>query len=282
MWLAIRRGDTVKKAIMIIFLIAIVVGFGAFFVKISYNQITNDSAVTGLSHDGGIRQLDNKKKVASALDDIASGRFRDAKAAIEDIVADESEPDRIKKYFRSFLPILNAILTRDLSIEDEYDLSQSINAKLFIDEAPVIQEYFSKELERAKLARSAVIPYWLIKTFYAGNKHQKNNVSVYDAYIKQFIVGKSLFNTQSANIICLYVYAKYDAASRAKDYEVLKAEIDSYLQQYNPLRENGDMHVQHTYLVKAQEVLRKNPNGSFLKNIMSKENRLDPYPSSNL
>ena len=235
------------------------------------------SAIKGMSYDGKTQSRNRSgENVAFALDNLASGRLKDALADIEAVVSDDSEPESIKRLFRSFLPSLEFFVKGESSV-DKYDLHQSRNARIFINDASVIQQYFSKEKKEKGLARAAVIPYWLIKTFYAEDRHQKDNLFVYDDYIRHFISGK-MIDVQGANVICLYVYAKYDAASTAREYEVLNEEITNFLKVYAPLREKGDMKIQRTYLLNAQEVLKNNPNGNAVKKIISSKNKLKPYP----
>lgn len=282
-----------KHTIVIVFSVA-VIGIVVFIAtKIGSRQIVNDPAIKGMSYDGGVRNIDNSgRNVASALDNIASDRFKDALADINAIINDESEPERIKKYFRDFLPLLEFGYSENSPVDlydllHSYDLSHSMDAKIFINDAPIICDYFSKNSKENGLAKAAVIPYWLIKHFYADDKSQKDNLSVYDEYIKKFVSGNNSFNVQSANVICLYVYAKCDAASKVKEYEELKAEIESFIKDYPLLQENGDMRLQRTYLVTAQGVLEniikgENPIKKTFAKGFSKEYKLEKYPSSNL
>lgn len=275
-----------KHTIVIVFSVAVIGIIVVFATKLGSSQIGNDPAIKGMSYDGGVRNIDNSGgNVASALDNIASDRLKDALDDINTIIYDESEPERIKKYFRDFLPLLEFYYFKNPS----RDLSHSMDAKIFINDAPIVSAYFSKNSKENGLAKAAVIPYWLIKKHYANAKSQKDNLSVYDEYIKKFVLGKNFFNMQNANVICLYVYAKYNAASKVKEYEELKAEIDSFIKAYPPLQENGDMKVQRTYLVTAQGVLENiiiiegesSIKKTFAK-VFSKEYKLERYPSSNL
>lgn len=273
-----------KHTIVIVFSVAVIGIIVVFATKLGSSQIGNDPAIRGMSYDGGVRNIDNSGgNVASALDNIASDRLKDALDDINTIIDDESVPERIKKYFSDFLPLLKSGYSENSPV----DLLHSMDAKIFINDAPIVSAYFSKNSKENGLAKAAVIPYWLIKKYYANAKSQKDKLSVYDEYIKKFVLGKNFFNVQSANVICLYVYAKYDAASKVKEFEELKVEIESFIKDYPPLQENGDMRLQRTYLVTAQGVLEniikgENPIKKIFAKGFSKEYKLKQYPSSNL
>lgn len=265
------RDDTIRKVSVIVSAI-ICVMVGGFLAKIAFDTVTTDRAFKGVSEDGGAVTLNRKDPVLKILGDIHLSRITSAMDSMRTIRHDGSLPLGIKSYFSDFEEFYK------YAIEKTEDYTTPLTTETFIRNAITIKEYFSRDSKDDNLSKASIIPYFFIKNYNATNKKQKNERATYKAYIDNFVVGRASLDNQAANVICLYVYASYHAGSRPKDYESLKAEIANFIEAYpQNLGENGDMSIQRTYLINAQELLRKRPKGKGLP-----WGRLQPYISSNL
>ena len=83
---------------------------------------------------------------------------------------------------------------------------------------------------------------------------------MYKLYIDKFVTGRTSLDVPGANVICLYVYARYEACSSDAELLNLKQDIENFLKDYkNDLDADSDMKIQSNYLAEALEVIRENP-----------------------
>ena len=160
----------------------------------------------------------------------------------------------------------------------------TLTTETFIKNAVTIEEYFRKESKGDQLSKAAIVPYFFIKEYNAYHPNQEEQRAIYKAYIDKFIAGRPSLDIRAANVICLYVYACYAAASKPQDFTQLRTEIDRFIKDYpQNLGENGDMSIQSGYLEKTKEDLPKGGKGKpFLSRFSSRFHKVKPYPSSNL
>ena len=254
--------------INIVCVITCLVFAGIFIYLLSYS-IRNDRAFRGAKEDGGAVTLERTDYVKKTLHDIHISDINTVlNEDIQDIMNDTSLPDGIKNYFRNFEEFYK------FAIVKEKNYKTSLTTESFIKNSEVIKSYFAKDSKEDKLSQAAIVPYYFIKKFNVFNKKQKKEKALYKEYIDSFVSGRAALDIPGANVLCLYVYSCYDAASKPTDYASLKAEVEFFLEEYKEyLNENGDMKIQRNYLIGAQEILRKkNKSKGWLPS-----NRIQPF-----
>ena len=241
---------------------------GIFTYLLSYS-IKNDRAFRGAKEDGGAVTLDRTDYVKKALHDIHISDINTViNEDIRDIMNDTSLPEGIKNYFKTFEEFYK------FAIVKEKNYKTGLTTDSFIKNSEVIKAYFAKDSKEDRLSQAAIVPYYFITNYNIYNKKQKKEKMLYKDYIDAFVSGRASLDTQGANVLCLYVYACYEAASKPADLASLKAEVESFLEEYKEfLGENGDMKIQRNYLTDAKEVLRLKSKS---KGWLSK-NRIHPF-----
>jgi len=267
------RNARMKYYSIIIVSAIIIVLFGLYDIFKIYNMSTSDRAFTGAKDDGGTITLERKDPVKVVLEDIYSSRMNNVFDDINKIEENDSIPDGIKIYFRDFKEYYK------FAVGKEKGAATTISTMTFINNSSILEAYFKNSSKQENLSKSTIVPYYFIKNFNSLNSKQKEEKAVYKAYIDHFVTGNTSLNPQAANVICLYVYACYESASKPKDFENLKSEIEKFIAEYKVnLGENGDMNIQRNYLETSQEILRKKPkNKGWLP-----QNRIKSYPTENL
>lgn len=241
---------------------------GLFIYLLSYS-IRNDRAFKGVNEDGGAISLERTDCVKKALEDIHVSRISTVfDEDIPDINKDASLPEGIKKYFADFEDFYK------FAVAKKKNYKTTIKTETFIKNSVVISKYYDKVSKEDRLFRASIVPYYFIKKYNALNKKQKKEKALYKEYIDTFVSGRASLDVLGANVLCLYVYSCYEAASKPSDYASLKSEVEQFLNEYkNNFGENGDMKIQSTYLKGAEEVLRKKPKS---KGWMP-SNRIKPF-----
>lgn len=302
----------IKHSIIILISIAVCIVFGGFFVVKLLQMSKDDNQSKGSSNSGGMRTISsaNQKNDTTLIDtflvNITSSKTNEAIADIQKIKNNENIPEEIKDYFNSFKDYYNFIQEEkriaemnliernidkfkkeldSITNNDEGKTYQtdnknptSLNTDTFIKNSEYIRQYYGGNNEDA-ITKSSYVPYCFIKIYNAVLGTQKEQRGIYKSYIDFFVTGRTLFDKQAANVLCLYVYASYDAAKTTTDFSNLKSEIEKFLNEHkNELGENGDMSIQRGYLTNANEILRLKPDS---KAWFGKD-RLKPYPASNL
>ena len=84
------------------------------------------------------------------------------------------------------------------------------NTSQFIKNGAVAEFYGDQQTPYAE-----IVPYYLIKNF-DSHYQQKSMIAVYADYIDVFIAGNGDLTKEKANVLCLSVYARYEAALKDK------------------------------------------------------------------
>lgn len=244
----------------------------AFFCYKLAEMIASETPFTGLQQEGITRQIEADNPVLNILQNIYLGRIPAAMLDIETLDFNSTVPPAVKQYMLDFKNFYR------YSIEKEKGFTTSIDTMTFIFNAPVIKEYFKRDKKDESTLRASIVPYYFIKNVNS-KENQKTQKSVYKAYIENFVSGKISLDRHSANVICLYVYACYESASKPLDYALLKEQIGRYLDSYkNDFDVNGAMSEHGAYLKTAREVLRIKPKSKG----WLPQNRIQPFTRDNL
>ncbi len=268
-----------KYIIQIIISLLVCIIFGCLFINNVIELIKNDVQYTGHR----TTTVSGNDIVSQILHDINSSREKEALEKINMLKEDELIQKDIKNYFINFEEFIKGT-------------NLIINTNTFIKNSKVLEEYFSKDSKEQILSKASVVPYYLIKKYNAQNKNQKDEISVYKDYIDKFVEGRrDSLNKEGANVICLYVYSRYD--ENKNNFVDLKNEIARFLKVYkNSLGDNGYLPIQRNYLKSSQEKLRENPNFKpkllswdtikhplkTVNNIFSGYKQMELYPTTNL
>ncbi len=268
-----------KYIIQIIVSLLVCLFVGYLFISNVIELIKNDTQYTGHR----TITLQGNDIVTQILHDINSSRIKETLEKINILKEDGLIQKDIKDYFINFEEFIKGT-------------NLTINTDTFIKNSKVLEEYFSKDSKEQILSKASIVPYYLIKKYNARNKNQKDEMSVYKDYIDKFVEGhRDSLNKEGANVICLYVYSRYDG--NKDNFVDLKNEIARFLKVYqNSLGDNGYLTIQRKYLKSFQENNRENPNFKpkffswntirhplkTANNILSGYTQMEPYPTTNL
>ncbi len=225
---------------------------GASVICFLLNAVKSDRKHSTPTQNAVAISFSNDDYVSKTLEDIYFSRASEIMDEdIQNIMNDSTISEGVHLYFsdfKEFQDFLSSGKNRRLSTET------------FIRNAVVIQKYFENVSDEDNLTKASIIPYYFIKVYNAKRSSQKEQKALYKLYIDKFVTGRTSLNVPGANVICLYVYACYEACSCDAELLNLKQDIENFLKDYkNDLAVDSDMKIQSNYLAEALEVIRENP-----------------------
>lgn len=183
--------------------------------------------------------------VLDIFDNIESGKIQESLGQIQQLSKNKKVPKKILEYFTDFYEFYG------IAQNPKIQKNSEINIDTFLKKAHYLQDYFEKtKYKDSWLGFAEIIPYYYARNFYAKQeKKQADYCAFYKSYVETICEQYQFVSSKGADLICLYLSAKYYTYHTKLELKSYVAEIEHFQEIFpNQLGDNGSLTAQAQYL----------------------------------
>jgi len=188
----------------------------------------------------------NLQQVLDIFDNIEKGKTAEALDGCFNLAKQGSVPLKIIEYFADFYEFYY------VTQNPETQKNCEVTTETFIKNAHYLKDYFNgTKYQDTWIGFAEIIPHYFIKNYDSKDKNQKAKYELYKTYVNTICEQNQFVSAKGADVICLYVNARYYNTKVRFVYELktLVGEVEHFQEIYpNQLGENGTLRTQRDYL----------------------------------